>query len=274
VALENRARIVAVLPRQTAFVRKQAGAVTRVQVIASNIDVLFIVCGLDGDFNSRRVERYLLPARESGAQPVIVLNKADLSADAQAAAAIIGPIASGAPVVVTSALAEQGLEALQQYVSAGKTAAFVGSSGAGKSTIVNRLLGEDHQRVREVRESDSRGRHTTVRRELFLAPEGWLLMDTPGLRELQLWDSSESVDAAFDDIAALAAQCRFRDCRHAGEPGCAVATAGIDEARLANYAKMQRELAHLERRLDQQSALEEKRKIKRIHRDMRKMERP
>ena len=145
----------------------------------------------------------------------------------------------------------------------------MGSSGAGKSTLVNRLLGEDRQRVQEVRAGDSRGRHTTVRRELFLSPQGWLLIDTPGLRELQLWADPSTAALAFSDIAALAQQCRFRDCRHEREPGCAVNSAGIDEARLASYSKLKRELAHLEREQDQRAALEEKRRIKRIHREMR-----
>jgi len=270
VALEQRCRIGRVLPRRTVFSRKQAGAVTRAQVIAANVDVLFIVCGLDGDFNLRRIERYLLLAWESGAKPAVVLNKADVCMDVAAAAERIREIASGAPVLTISAREGWGLPALQAHLQPGLTAAFAGSSGAGKSTLVNRLLGREQQLVQDVRASDSRGRHTTVRRELFHAPAGWLLIDTPGLRELQLWADSDSVDAAFADIAALAAACRFRDCRHQGEPGCAVASSGIDEARLANYTKMQRELAHLDRKLDQRAAQEEKRRIKQVHRAMRR----
>jgi len=267
VMLEGGARIVRVLPRLTAFSRKEAGAVTRAQVIAANIDVLFVVAGLDGDFNLRRLERYLLLARESGARPVVVLNKSDLRADAEEVA--MHTAALGAPVVTTSALDGWGLDALEAHIASCQTAALTGSSGVGKSTLLNRLLGSERQRVQEVRESDSRGRHTTVRRELFLAPNGWLIVDTPGLRELQLWAGTESVDLAFADIADLAEQCRFRDCRHQGEPGCAVAAGGIDEARLASYAKLQREAAHLERQQNQRAAQEEKRRIKRIHRAMR-----
>ena len=267
VVLAGGARIVRVLPRQTAFVRKEAGAVTRPQVIAANIDVLFVVAGLDGDFNLRRLERYLLLARESGARPVVVLNKSDLREDAEQVA--VHAAALGAPVVTTSALDGYGLEALEAHIAPRQTAALTGSSGAGKSTLLNCLLGSDRQRVQDVRESDSRGRHTTVRRELFLAPNGWLIVDTPGLRELQLWAGTESVDAAFADIAELAEQCRFRDCRHQGEPGCAVASGGIDEQRLASYAKLQREAAHLERQQNQRAALDEKGRIKRIHRAMR-----
>jgi ribosome biogenesis GTPase len=269
VVLEAGARIVRVLPRQTAFSRKEAGTATRQQVIAANIDILFIVSGLDGDFNLRRIERYLLLARESGAKPVVVLNKADVCADVQQAAVRIATLASGAPVLVISALEGWGLAAIEAHLKHSLTAALAGSSGAGKSTLINRLLGREEQRIQEVRTSDSRGRHTTVRRELFLAPGGWLLIDTPGLRELQLWASPDSMSAAFSDIAELAMSCRFRDCRHQGEPGCAVAASGIDEARLANYLKMQRELAHLDRKLDQRAAHEEKRRIKRIHRAMR-----
>ena len=269
VALEAGTRISAVLPRQSVFSRKEAGAVTREQVLAANIDVLFVVTGLDGDFNLRRIERYLLLAWESGAKPVVVLNKADLCANTAQAAADVQALASGAPVAVVSALEGWGVPGVEVHLSAGQTAAITGSSGAGKSTLVNRLLGDERQRVQEVRADDSRGRHTTVRRELFLAPAGWLLIDTPGLRELQLWATPASIDLAFDDIADLAAQCRFRDCRHEGEPGCAVATSGIDESRLASYAKLQRELAHLDRKVDQRAAQDEKRRIKRIHRAMR-----
>ncbi len=269
VALEAGARISAVLPRQSAFSRKEAGAVTREQVIAANIDVLFVVAGLDGDFNLRRLERYLLLAWESGAKPVVILNKADLCANSTQAAADVQALASGAPVAVVSALEGWGVPEIEAHLHASQTAALTGSSGAGKSTLVNRLLGDEHQQVQEVRAGDSRGRHTTVRRELFLAPAGWLLVDTPGLRELQLWATPSSVDSAFDDIATLAAQCRFRDCRHQGEPGCAVAAGGIDASRLASYAKLQRELAHLDRKMDQRASQEEKRRIKQIHRAMR-----
>jgi ribosome biogenesis GTPase / thiamine phosphate phosphatase len=269
VALEEGCRITHILPRQTAFSRKQPGVVTREQLIATNVDVLFVVCGLDGDFNPRRIERYLLLAWESGAKPAVVLNKADVCMDVAAAADRVSEISCGAPVLTISARQGWGVPALEAHLRPGLTAAFAGSSGAGKSTLVNRLLGRDQQPVREVRTSDSRGRHTTVRRELFLAPSGWLLIDTPGLRELQLWANSDSVDAAFSDIATLAASCRFRNCRHQGEPGCAVAASGIDEARLANYTKMRREVAHLDRKLDLHAALNEKCRIKRIHRAMR-----
>ncbi len=270
VALEEGCRVIHIVPRCTAFSRKQPGDAIREQVIAANIDVLFVVCGLDGDFNLRRIERYLLLACESGAKPMVVLNKADVCMNVAEAAASVAEVALGTPVLTVSAREGWGLPALEQHLQPARTAAFIGSSGAGKSTLVNGLLRRDEQRVQEVRAGDSRGRHTTVRRELFLAPGGWLLIDTPGLRELQLWAGTESLEAAFPDIADLAAGCRFRDCRHQGEPGCAVAASGIDQARLANYTKLQRELAHLDRKLDQRAAQEEKRRIKRIHRAMRR----
>ena len=273
VVLEEGSRISAVLPRKTALSRKQPGTVTEQQVIAANIDVVFIVSGLDGDFNPRRIERYLLLAQDSRAKPVVVLNKADVCSQASEALAATEALASGAPVIMISAKEGWGVSNLEEHLAAGQTAALVGSSGAGKSTLVNRLLGEERQRVQEVRAGDSRGRHTTVRRELFLTTKGWLLIDTPGLRELQLWANPATIEVAFDDIVALAKNCRFRNCRHQGEPGCAVAGAGIDEARLASYSKMQRELAHLERQQDRRAALEEKRRIKRIHREMRGLNR-
>jgi ribosome biogenesis GTPase / thiamine phosphate phosphatase len=273
VVLEEGSRISAVLSRKTALSRKQPGTVTEQQVIAANIDVVFIVSGLDGDFNPRRIERYLLLAQDSRAKPVVVLNKADVCAQASEALAATEALASGAPVIMISAKEGWGVSSLEEHLAAGQTAALVGSSGAGKSTLLNRLLGEERQRVQEVRAGDSRGRHTTVRRELFLTNRGWLLIDTPGLRELQLWANPATIGAAFDDILALAKNCRFRNCGHQGEPGCAVAGAGIDEARLASYSKLQRELAHLERQQDRRAALEEKRRIKRIHREMRGLNR-
>ena len=272
VALEGRSRIASVLPRRSAFSRKEPGAAARPQVIAANVDVLLIVCGLDDDFNPRRIERYLLLAWEGGARPVIVLNKTDLCVDVAAAAQTVEALASGAPVLPICAREGHGLAALDVHLKTRQTAALVGSSGAGKSTLINRLLGTDYQAIQEVRACDSRGRHTTVVRELFLAPSGALVMDTPGLRELQLWAGPASVDAAFSDIGALAAHCRFRDCRHQGEPGCAVAE--IDPNRLASYAKLNRELAHLDRRIDPRAAWEYKRRVKSIHRAMRRREKP
>lgn len=266
-------RIEAVLPRKTKFSRKQAGARTEEQILAANIDVLFLVTGLDRDFNLRRLERYLVLAWESGASPVIVLNKADLSVDPGHLLREVRSVAVGAPVFLVSALTGMGMDDLESQMLAGHTAALIGSSGAGKSTIVNRLLGYEAQRVQEVVGRDGRGRHTTTHRELILMPGGWLLMDLPGIRELQLWGEEDSVGRTFPDIEALAAQCRFRDCRHQGEPGCAIRDAeqqgAIDSARLGSYLKLRREIEHLERKQDQRSALEEKRRIKQLHRRYR-----
>lgn len=246
--------IATVLERRTKLSRKRPEREMREQVLAANIDVLFIVSGLDRDYNPRRIERYLVMARESGARPVILLNKADLAGelglDLDDVVHRTVDLAGGATVLPVSARAEQGLEALAAELERGQTAALIGSSGVGKSTILNRLLRSELQKTSPVRAGDDRGRHTTTTRELFLMPGGWLLIDMPGLRELQLWASADGLDASFKDIEELAAGCRFRDCSHTGEPGCAVATAGLDANRLANYQKMRRELAHLERKAD------------------------
>jgi ribosome biogenesis GTPase len=246
--------IVAVLPRASAFLRQAAGGTTGEQVVAANVDTAFLVAGLDGDLNPRRIERYLAAAWESGANPVIVLNKADVAGDLAGQLAEVEAVALGVPVVAISALAGEGLEALAPWLEPGRTVAMLGSSGVGKSTLLNALLGEERQATAEVREDDARGRHTTTRRELFVLPGGALLLDTPGLRELALWSGEDSLDVAFPDIAALAERCRFRDCAHDQEPGCAVreaaGTGGLDPARLASWHKLQRELRWLARRQD------------------------
>ena len=194
----------------------------REQVLAANMDLLFIVSGLDRDYNPRRLERYLVLAHQSGARPVVLLNKADLRGDLADVVRLTERHAPGVPVFALSALEQWGLEAISRSVEPGQTAALIGSSGAGKSTIVNALLGESRQRTTDVRESDSKGRHTTTHRELIRMPGNWLLMDLPGLRELQLWADPERVDSTFADIVDLSRQCRFRDCSHNQEPGCAV----------------------------------------------------
>jgi len=257
-----------ILPRSTQFSRKAAGDAVAEQILAVNIDTIFVVTGLDGDFNPRRLERYLLLVNDSRASPVLVLNKADLCPDLVPVVNEARAIAAGAPVLVISALLGTAIEQVADLLSPGETAALVGSSGAGKSTLVNRLLGRESQRTSEVRESDSRGRHTTTDRELILMPGGWWLMDMPGLREVQLWASPHALDSSFSDVAELAVQCRFRDCTHAFEPGCAV-RGGIDPARLESYHKLQRELHHLARQTDINVAQAEKRKWKQIHKSMR-----
>ena len=263
---EDRGAIVAVLPRRSRFSRRMAGNVTDEQVVAANVDVVFVVMALDGDFSLRRLERYLLMARESGAVPVVLLTKPDLCDDVPAYVAEAVAVAGDASVHVLSPKLNQGLEQVARYVTAGQTAALLGSSGVGKSTIINRLIGADVQKTREVREADSKGRHTTTHRELVLLPGGGLMIDTPGMRELQLWDASESVRDTFDDINALAGECHFTDCRHRDEPRCAV-KAAVDEGhiapdRLASYFKLQDELAYLARQQDERSQIEEKRRGK------------
>ncbi len=237
-------RIRVVLPRRTCLSRKKAGKAYEEQVLAANVDVMFIVMGLDGDFNVRRLERYLMLAEESGADPVVVLNKSDLCEDLAARIHEVDGV-THAPVVVMAAIEQGSVAQLHRHLEPGQTAVLLGSSGAGKSTIVNALLGESRQATMGVREQDSRGRHTTSTRELFLVPEGWLLIDTPGIRELEVWSEGGASQAAFLDIGELAKHCRFRDCRHSGEPGCAVAEAierGLmEQERLDSFHKLHRE---------------------------------
>ena len=243
-----------VLPRRTAFTRKAAGPQGGVQVIAANVDTAFLTVALGAEVNARRLERYLASAWQSGAAPVILLTKADLCDDVAGAVEEVAAIAAGAPVHAISSRTGQGLEVLDAYLAPGKTAVMVGSSGAGKSTLVNALIGSDRMATQAVREDDGRGRHTTSHRELVLLPGGGLLLDTPGMRELGLWDSEEGLSAAFDDIEALAARCRFGDCGHSNEPGCAVRAAleagTLDKARWASFGKLRRELAFLESKED------------------------
>jgi ribosome biogenesis GTPase len=246
--------IVKVLDRKTKVSRKQPEREVREQVLAANIDVLFIVSGLDRDYNERRIERFLVMAHESGARPVVLLNKSDLAdelgLDLEQVVNKTRILSPGVTVLPLSAISDHGLDALPAQIGPGETAALIGSSGVGKSTILNRLLGDERQRTTAVRVSDSRGRHTTTSRQLFEMPGGWLLMDLPGLREVQLWATTEQVNESFDDIQALAQDCRFRDCTHTAEPGCKVTAAGVDAGRLANYLKMQREVVQLDRKTD------------------------
>jgi len=250
---EGAATIHHLLPRTSAFTRRAAGG-GGAQVVAANVDVAFLVAALNGDLNLRRLERYLALTYESGAEPAVVLTKADLCDDVAAARAEAEAIAWGVPVLAVSALTGEGLEDLAGRLPAGRTAVLLGSSGAGKSTLVNALAGAARMTTREIREHDARGRHTTTHRELVLLPSGGLLLDTPGMRELGLWDADAGLAATFADIEALAERCRFSDCRHEREPGCAVQAAvadgDLDEGRLASFRKLQRELAYMDRKDD------------------------
>ena len=266
----GRAKIHEILPRRSKFARKAAGRETEEQIVAANVDTAFLVTGLDNDYNPRRVERYLIMAWESGAAPVVVLNKADVVEDAEEKRAEVERVAPGVPVLLLSAKRGEGFEQLLPYVGRGRTVALLGSSGVGKSTIVNRLLGAEVQRTQEVRLADARGRHTTTHRELFVLPRGGLLLDTPGMRELQLLVSERGLRETFEDIEATAAECRFSDCRHEGEPGCAIREAldagALDAERYQNYQKMQAEMHHTAALFDQRKSQEEKARDKRVGR--------
>ncbi len=255
----DRGAIVAVLPRRSWFSRRTAGNVADEQVVAANVDTVFIVMGLEADFNLRRLERYLLLARESGAAPVILLTKPDLCPDVPAHVVQVTALAADLPIHVLSPRFNEGIGQVAAYLRPGRTGALLGSSGVGKTTIINRLAGDDARRTREVREADSRGRHTTSHRELVTLPSGGLIIDTPGMRELQLWDVGEAVRETFDDIEGLAPHCHFTDCRHRDEPRCAVKAAVSDgrlpPARLDSYLKLQGELADLGRQQDERAYL-------------------
>jgi ribosome biogenesis GTPase len=263
---EDLGAIVAVLPRRSAFSRRVAGVVTDEQVVAANVDVVFVVMGLDADFSVRRLERYLLLAHESGATPVVVLTKMDLADDVGARVSQVVSVAGTVPVHLVNPKSGAGIQHVAAHLPPGRTGAVLGSSGVGKSTIINRLVGENIRRTRDVRESDQKGRHTTSHRELVVLPGGGLIIDTPGMRELQLWDASESVRDTFDEIEALAPGCRFTDCRHRDEPGCAVkaAVAGdrLRPDRLESYLRLQDELLALARQQDERALREQKRQAK------------
>lgn len=272
-----------VLPRKTKFSRKVSGRLTEEQVIAANIDLLFIVCGLDHDYNLRRLERYLIAAGQSGAAAVVVLNKTDLCREIETRVKEVQGIAPELPVLAISALDDA--QVLLSFIAPGQTAALVGSSGAGKSTIVNQLLGSAAQPTQPARASDGRGRHTTTSRELFFLPNGGLILDNPGLRELHLWSddfrqssSSQSlvnaVDRAFPEIEALTAQCTFRDCSHTAEPGCAVqaalASGEIESGRWRNYLKLRRELRHAAVQADENLRRTEKQRFKKACKEVKR----
>ncbi len=263
------------LPRFSTFARKEAGQKTRRQVVAANVNTVFLVNGLDNDFNIRRIERYLVQTVNSGANPVIVLNKVDLVDNLDEYVSEVERVAPDLPVIALSAMEGAGIEQLFGLIKPGETVAFLGSSGVGKSSLVNRLIGYEHLKTGAVREDDSRGRHTTSHRELFVLPAGGLVMDTPGMRELQLWGDEEDLHAVFNDIEALAASCRFNDCAHESEPGCAlreaVESGELDEDRFVSYQKLRREIAWLESRKDEFAQLKAKKRDKEFGRMMKAM---
>ena len=262
-------RIVSVLPRRSRLSRKVAGAETREQVVAANVDTVFLVMGLDGDFNLRRLERFAVMAAESGATPVVVLTKKDLHPDAPGACLDARTAAPGMPVYAVSSLLDDGLDPLRVFLAPGQTVAMIGSSGAGKSTLLNRLNGAEVMRTGAVREGDDRGRHTTTHRQLVRLESGGLLVDNPGVREIQLWAGESALSDAFDDLEALAAGCRFNDCRHLDEPGCrvreAVEDGSLDPERLRNWHDLEKELRHLERRRDVAAARQADRRLGKMY---------
>jgi len=249
---ESRATIHHILPRRSCFARKVAGLRSEEQIVGANIDTVFVITSLNNDFNLRRIERYLAATWESGASPVIILSKADLCDEIEEKFREVERIALGVAVHVISVLKDESLDALDQYFQSGKTVAMLGSSGVGKSTLINRLVGSDIQKVREIRLSDDRGKHATTHRELIVLPRGGLVLDTPGMRELQFWEAGDGLRETFDDIQSLAAHCQFGDCSHSSEPNCAVRAAiergAVDAERFESYKKLQKENDYFELR--------------------------
>ncbi|EMG36742.1 ribosome small subunit-dependent GTPase A [Desulfocurvibacter africanus PCS] len=262
-----------VLPRRTSLMRKAAGRAQRAQPLCANIDLVIVTSALDAKVSPNRVERTLALVWDGGAVPLVVLTKADLAPDAEEIADELRARLLGVDVVATSSRAEDGLDALRPYLQPGRTVVFLGASGAGKSSLVNRILGQEHQATGEVRADDARGRHVTTRRELFIAPAGAIVVDTPGLRELGLWGAEEGLDAVFADIAALALECRFRDCGHGDEPGCAVVRAvgqgQIAPDRLEHYLRLRAELASSRERLEARSPGHDDKRWKTVHKSIR-----
>lgn len=274
-ANDGPATIREILARCSEFVRRRAGTEDGEQVVAANVNTAFLMTSLDSNLNPRRLERYLVAAWDSGATPVVVLTKSDLVSGADAIVEEIRVIAAGADVIAVSSATGEGLDRLREYLDPGTTVALLGSSGVGKSTLVNTLAGENLLLTQQVREIDNKGRHTTTHREIFLLHDGALVLDTPGMRELGLVEADEGIEETFDDVAEIVERCRFSDCRHDSEPGCAVREAltegVITGQRWESYAKLQKEAAYEVRRRDVGAAQAEKKKWKQIHREYRKM---
>jgi len=266
--------ILSILPRRTRFSRKTAGGRTEEQVIAANVDIVWIVTAFGPNLNRNRIDRYLALVWESGAVPWVVLSKSDLEDAPQQAAAELESTLIGVPVHAVSAADGSGLDPLAEALTPGRTIALLGSSGVGKSTLLNRLAGTEIMATAEIRAADGKGRHKTTHRQLVLLPRGGLLLDTPGMREIQLWSADSGLEQSFADIDTLAEGCRFADCRHTSEPGCAVREAAeqgtLEPERLASYHKLRRELDYLARKKDVRAALEEKRRWRSIIRDYKR----
>ncbi len=281
---ENRAIIHGILERKNSLSRKGVsgrksdhhGRVEE-QVLAANIDTCFLITALDNDFSPRRIERYLTTVYNSGMNPVVVLNKSDLVTGTDEYLDQVGKVAFGVPVIPVCGLTGSGIEELSAHINTGKTVVLLGSSGVGKSTIINRLFGTDRQRVNSVREGDQKGRHTTTSRELIVLPTGGILIDTPGMREFQPWMGEEEIEEAFSDIEEIAGNCRFRNCTHESEPGCAVQEAircgAIDMGRYKNYTRMKREARFLEERANVGAKQAEKNRWKAINKLQKQIKR-
>jgi ribosome biogenesis GTPase len=270
---EKRATIEHILPRKTKLARKVAGREMSEQIVATNLDVVFVVSALNREFNLRRIERYLSMVWESGARPVVLLNKADLCPDATERASDVEGVGLGTSVHLLSAIEKTGLDPVRAYLAPGTTSAFVGSSGVGKSTIINGLANDAALRVQPVREQDDRGQHTTTSRQMIFLSGGGIVIDTPGMRELQLLNHEQGVEQAFEDITTLSQSCKFRDCGHHGEPECAVEGAvkrgELAPDRVQSYRKLQAELSFQERKVNPVVARQVKEKWKKIHKAMR-----